>query len=259
MSNSGIVFQGPSEIVGAYESALCNDVPLVGVGDFVDPSTVKELVAVGDIQNVNQRTKRFQEVLYNAVPRLEEAEALIPEWAAQGHLPADWNVHATAEATVRTHGRNTYAHSDDWTFNEPELGDMPTDLVPYVYTPFATSIGLSGEGKFRGTRFVRRLNPEELSRGFSADLEAFNRLVIGPDRSLRHVEVGLIQSLGDLVIIPGAPQPSAHEVLGTPGRTSITAGYVATRGANPSFDRLRADHEGIRKLMMEFKARQQDS
>lgn len=233
-------FNGAPELVSAYNAGLSeNGADLIAVNGALGDSAVEAVRTAATLSDMEDRTRRLHDILYNELP-LEDAEQVISAWVEASDLPEDLLVYHSLEAPVHMRRGNTITHFDSAT--------APNQLIN---GPFAISIGVLGQGLFRGMRLQRRLRDEELVDKEHAEiLDQYERLYTDRGRFRSTVDTGqTIQNPGDLVLIPGSPQPSLHgvEVIGNEARASVISSYVMTVDHAASPAEMRARHAAERE------------
>jgi hypothetical protein len=238
-------FNGAKEVISAYEFALTHsDIGLTVIKNVLGTSSIEAVRTAALMDDPDERVRGLQEVLYNDTP-LKEAEGRIAAWASQSNLPTGLRTIPTLEAPVKERRGATLAHFDS--------AAAPSNLI---LGPFAFSLGTVGWGKFRGLRIPRKLTDSELLGA--------ERLTILEAASHRHTKNGrfkpgvitdnVVQRPGDIVLIPGSPQPSLHSVEVPKGseRKSVICSYVITPNSTASAAELRKQAIEVRTRDLQF-------
>jgi hypothetical protein len=234
-------FNSGQELVAAYETTLYKpEVDLVIVKQALSAAAVNALRASVDMESLDDRTERFQEVLRNSLP-LDDAEKVIANWGTS--LPTGLRLFPTLEAAPQERYGAIGVHFDD-----------STALSTLIQGPFAISIGIEGQGQFSGLRLPERLTDEQLlaTKGIR-NMTAFEEANVewGEFKSGANPAT-TVQGIGDLVLIPGTPQPSLHSVKVEPNQTraAIVSSYMLTATALTPPE-IRQDHEERLQLQRE--------
>lgn len=220
-------FFGGGEIINAYEAGLSRpDIDLIAVKSALGASATEAVKESAAIEDPDEAISRLQDVLHNEIP-LDDAEALIPAWAS-ANLPEDFRVFGALESPIKEIQGITVTHFD--------VSAMPhkltRDIGTIIHGPLAISIGVAGNGTFRGLRFPHRLTDEQLF-GYrpTPELDAFEKAhtawgLFNPNAEVTSVD----QNPGDIILVPCSPQPTLHgvEVAKDVERASVISSYVVT-------------------------------
>lgn len=193
-------FSGESGLRAAYDSVLYDtDVDLAVVEGALGEKAVSRMFEIMCIDDIHERTAYFQDLLYSEIDDLEEAENTIAAWAEDAGLPPEITVNPSLELANHRSVSST-AHFDD-----------ATALYKLMYGPFAMSIGISGIRHFQALRLPRRLSDDELTSQIKSPLTRFTHDNV---RKGKILEPGAVydQKSGDIVLIPGSPRPSLHDI-----------------------------------------------
>ncbi len=237
-------FDGGAATVSAYEVCMTETAAdLIVIKGALGDAAIAGTIAAARLDDPEARTPRLQEVLGNALP-LTEAEALIPKWVADAGLPAQLRVFTTIEGPAKECTGRTRSHFDQVTATQ----DM-------IYGPFAISIGTVGSGLFKSRRLFRRLTMQEvLGIKSEAVLDAveFSCTEYG-EFSPGQEGDSVVQNPGDIVLIPGTPQPSLHAVEVGHGvlRQSVVSSYLCTPNQTATPAELRRALRARRQAQLE--------
>lgn len=212
------VFEGPDSIVDAYASALNlqveNRADVVKVSEAVSLDAAYEL-GLFFATNSSEATRldKLKDVLYSEIPRLEEAETLISRFAANIQIPDTVTITSRLEAPPGFMTRFVGAHTDKSWISDNGV----------MVGPFAISLGVTRERTMWSKRIPRQLTWDEMLGDSKPKIvDDFEEKHGTPENAGAQM---IMQGVCDLILLPGAPHPSFHEIVSN-SNAAVVSGYL---------------------------------